>query len=147
MSQLDLWKRSWDPFSPRSLDKFFEDFYTPRMSQQLEKMNMSPSVDVSETKNMYNMKFDLPGVGKDQIKIDLHDNVLTVSGERKEEKKEEDKDKKTYLSEVAYGSFMRSFTFPEGVDAEKAEAKFENGVLTLNIPKKEGNSKRQISIK
>lgn len=147
MSQLDLWKRNWDPFSPRSLDKIFEDFYTPRWSKQNEKAAMSPSVEVNETKNMYTMKFDLPGVPKDQIKIDLHDNMLTVSGERREEKKEEDKDKKTFLSEVSYGSFMRSFTFPEGVDAERTEAKFENGVLSLSIPKKEGNSKRQITIK
>ena len=147
MSQLDLWKRNWDPFTPRALEKMFEDFYTPRWGKQMEKMAMSPTVDVHENKNMYTMKFDLPGVPKDQIKIDLHDNVLTVSGERKEEKKEEDKDKKTYLSEVNYGSFMRSFTFPEGVDAEKSEAKFENGVLTLNIPKKEGAGRRQIAIK
>ncbi len=100
MSQLDLWKRSWDPFSPRSLDKFFEDFYTPNMGKQwgkqMEKMAMSPNVEVHESKNMYNMKFDLPGLTKDQIKIDLHDNVLTVSGERKEEKKEDDKDKKPF---------------------------------------------------
>ncbi len=48
---------------------------------------------------------------------------------------------------MSYGSFVRSFTFPEGIDAERSEAKYENGVLTLNIPKKEGNSKRQITIK
>lgn len=147
MSQIELWKKNWDPFSPRSLGRFFDDFYTPALANKADRVAVSPNVEVHESKNKYSMKFDLPGLTKDQIKIDLHDNVLTVSGERRDEKSEEDKERKTYLSEVSYGSFMRSFTFPEGIDAETSAAKFENGVLTLDIPKKETAAKRQITIK
>lgn len=147
MSQLDLWKKNLDPFSPKSLERLLEDFSPPRWRKEFERVAMTPSVEVHENKSYYTMKFDLPGVPKENIKIDLHDNVLTVSGERKEEKKEEDKEKRTYLSEVQYGAFTRSFTFPEGIDAERSEAKFENGVLSLNIPKKETSSRRQITIK
>ncbi|MCX7978104.1 MAG: Hsp20/alpha crystallin family protein [Bdellovibrionaceae bacterium] len=146
MANLDLWRR-WDPFRDfRSFDRLLEDFYSPRW-KELEKVVMSPSVDLTENKNAYMMKFDLPGVSKDQIKIDLHDNVLTVSGERREEKETDDKDTRCHLREVSYGSFSRSFRFPEAVDAEKAEAKFEDGVLRLTIPKKEGAGKRQITIR
>lgn len=149
MSNLDLWKKNWGDLSAPSkmFDRFFEDFYTPQLKQKFENFQMSPNVEAHETKDQYSFKFDLPGVTKDQIKIDLHENTLTVSGERKEEKKDEQKDRKTHLSEVYYGSFMRSFTLPEGVNAEKAEAKFENGVLFLTVPKKESSLKRQISIK
>jgi HSP20 family protein len=69
------------------------------------------------------MRFDLPGVSKDQIKIDLHENTLTVSGERKTERKEGDAESKKHVSEVYYGSFMRSFTFPQTVDPERVEAR------------------------
>lgn len=152
MSQLDLLRKSWDPFrdltlSTRGFEKLIEDIYSPRFRKESERMTLSPNVEVEENKSAYLMKFDLPGVSKEQIKIDLHDNTLTVSGERREEKKEEDKEQKTHISEVFYGSFSRSFSFPEAVDAERAEAKFENGVLNLSIPKKESSPKRQIAIR
>lgn len=149
MSQLEVWKKQFDPFtewSPgRGLDRFFEDFYT---SPVRKKSDFSPKVHVEENKLAYLLKFDMPGLSKDQIKIDLHEKTLTVSGERHEEKKTADKeDSKLHMSEIYFGSFSRSFQFPESVDAEKTEAKFENGVLTLSLPKKEQTQKRQISIK
>jgi HSP20 family protein len=152
MSQLDLWKKNWEPFRdwgvlPKAMDRWFEDMYTPAQRSRIEKSMVAPTVEVHETQQSYLMKFDLPGLQKDQIKIDLHDNSLSVSGERLEEKKEESTDKKKHLSEVYYGSFYRSFTFPETINAEKVEAKYENGVLSLNIPKKENLGKRQITIK
>ncbi len=153
MSQIDLWKRNWEPFKDmgvfsRGMDRWLEDIYGPSsLRQNLSRNLLSPSVEVQENKNSYQLKFDLPGVSKDQIKIDIHENTLTVSGERREEKKEEDKEKKTHFSEVSYGSFSRNFTFPERIDAEKSEAKFENGVLNLSIPKSEQSSKRQIFVK
>lgn len=151
MANLNFLQKTWDPFKetglmPRNLDRLFEDFYSPRWRKEVDQ-TLSPSVDVKESKVAYALKFDLPGVGKDQVKIDLHDNTLTVSGERREERKEDDKEKKTHLAEVFYGSFSRTFTFPEAVDAERAEAKFENGVLALTIPKKETTMRRQITIK
>lgn len=105
----------------------------------------NPSCEVTETASHYKMKFDIPGVQKDQIKIDLHDNCLTVSGERRDEKKE-DKDRH-HFSEMFYGNFLRSFTFPTKVDPEKVEAKYENGVLNIQIPKNTPTTARQIYVK
>lgn len=155
MSNLDFWRKSYEPFRDsslfsRNLDRVFDDWLmpvSPKYRANLEKVAMSPSCDVTENKTTYTMKFDLPGLTKDQIKIDLHENTLSVSGERREEKKEEDKDRKHHVSEVYYGSFSRSFAFPEPIDAERSDARFENGVLTVTIPKKEGSLRRQISVK
>lgn len=152
MSRLELFKKNWDPFkelglAPRNLEKFFDDFYAPQLKRNPDAVLITPSVDVEESKTQYTLKFDLPGIPKDQIKIDLDEKSLTVSGERREERKEEGADNKTHLSEVYYGSFSRSFTFPESVDAEKSEAKYDTGVLTLNIPKKEVSTKRQITVR
>ncbi|MBX7231016.1 MAG: Hsp20/alpha crystallin family protein [Bdellovibrionales bacterium] len=151
MSRLELWQKNWDPFrefglQPRGVERFFDDLFSNRL-QRNDKNMIQPNVEVHETKNMYLMKFDLPGLNKDQIKVDLHDNTLTVSGERKDKVEGEDKDKKTHFSEVYYGSFLRTFTFPESVDGEKVEAKYENGVLSLSIPKQEASAKRQIAIR
>jgi len=100
-----------------------------------------------EAKDSYMMKFDLPGLTKDQIKIDFYENTLTVSGDRKEEKTTEDKDAKVHYSEMSYGSFTRSFSFPQAVDVEKANAKFDNGVLTVEVPKRDGGNRRQIQVR
>lgn len=150
MSQIELWKKGWNPLSefslvPRGLDRLLEDLYSPQARQRMEKAIVSPGAEVHETKNMYSIKFDLPGVSKEQIKIDLHENTLTVSGERSEERKNDDK--KTHLSEIYYGSFSRSFTFPLSVDAEKVEAKYDKGVLTVDVPKKDATPQRQITIR
>lgn len=151
MSQLELWKKNWEPFKefgqwPRAWDRFFDEIGSSQLRQRADSPMVSPTVDVRETKTHYQMKFDLPGMTKDQIKIDLNDNTLTVSGERNEEKIERSEDKRSHLSEVYYGSFYRSFTFPEAVNAEKSEARYENGVLSLNIPKLETPKKRQVTI-
>ena len=154
MNHLDFW-RSATPFknygrelaSQAFFDKFFDD---ARWMNSTEKESFVPQCQVHETKTAYELKFDLPGIPKEDVKIDLHDNRLTVSGERREEKKSEDKTdggKRTHLSEVYYGSFMRSFTFPTQVDAEKSEARFENGVLMVTVNKKDVPQARQITIK
>ncbi len=157
MSQLDVWKKSWDPFrefglSPRGFDRLWDDLYPQALKMRggpgaslIAAFN--PGAELQEAKDHYTMKFDLPGMGKDQIKIDLQENTLVVSGERKEEKSTEDKEKKTQYSEMSYGSFMRSFTFPQAVDSERAVAKFENGVLTIDIPKRETSNRRQITVR
>lgn len=152
MSQLDLRKRGWNPFGefgviPRGFDRLLEDIYSHQFRQRAEKEVLSPFAEVHETKNIYSVKFDLPGVAKEQIKIDLHENTLTVSGERSDEAKKVNDDKKTHLSEIYFGSFSRSFTFPQPLDAEKVDAKFEKGVLTIDIPKKDAAAQRQIPIR
>ena len=101
----------------------------------------SPKVDVIENENSYEVHLAVPGVSKEDFKIDLNDNTLTISGERKftNEKKE-----KNYHSvETQYGSFRRSFSLPENIDGTKISAKYNNGILELVIPKDEKKALKQ----
>jgi HSP20 family protein len=132
----------------RDLDRFFDQVAWPSLRRgdaDFAKQGFNPSCEVSEDKTGYHLKFDLPGIPKDQIKIDLHENQLTVSGERRSEKKEENK--RQHFSEVFYGSFSRSLTFPSSVDAEKVSASYENGILNIMVPKSEASRTKQITIK
>ncbi len=93
----------------------------------------SPAVDVYEEGKDIVVKADLPGMRKDDLMIDVADNVLTLSGEKRQEEKVEKKD--YYRYESSYGKFSRSFELPGGIDMEKAKAHLENGVLEIRIPK------------
>lgn len=92
-----------------------------------------PAVDIVETANGYEITAELPGIDEKNVEIKYADGTLTIKGEKKEEK--EEKKENYYLSERNYGSFQRSFRVPEGVDADKVEASFKNGVLTVTLPK------------
>ena len=106
----------------------------------------TPKVNTREGEFAYHVDVDLPGVKKEEIKIDVKDNVLSISGERnfKEEVKEED----YYRVETRFGKFSRSFTLPENIDIENIDASAENGVLEVVIPKLEPKeSARKITVK
>ena len=92
-----------------------------------------PAVDVAEKDKEYEITAELPGMDESNIEVKLSNGMLTITGEKKEEKEEKKKD--YYLSERRYGSFERSFQLPEGVDADKIEAKFTKGVLKVVLPK------------
>lgn len=96
----------------------------------------SPSVNVYENKNDFEIEVAAPGLDKKDFHIDLKDNVLTISSEKKEEKEEKD-DNKIVMCEFNYTSFSRSFRVPEGVDANKIKASHKNGVLKISLPKRE----------
>ena len=104
-----------------------------------------PSVDVFETPESIVLKADLPDVKKDEVDISIENNTLTIQGERKLE--QEVNEKNFYRMERSYGSFSRSFTLPPTVAGDKAEAVFDNGVLTLTLPKREESKPRQIKVK
>ncbi len=103
-----------------------------------------PAMDVVETGDHYVLTADLPGLKPEDVDIEVADRVLTVSGERKSET-ETTKDG-YHRVERAFGSFKRSVTLPEGVNAEAVEAAFENGVLEIRIPKPEARKPRKISV-
>ena len=92
-----------------------------------------PAMDLAETEESYVLRADLPGVTEDDVKIELEENVLTISGERRSER--EDRFDGVRRVERAHGSFSRSLTLPSGVDAEKIAASFANGVLEVTVPK------------
>jgi HSP20 family protein len=130
--------------SPSSdlLRPFFEDMLTPfgRMGSSMR----VPDTDVVESQDGIRVVTELPGMKPDEVEVSLENNVLTISGEKQGER---EKDEDTYhLSERRWGRFSRSFVLPREVDQERIEAKFENGVLTVNVPKSEKARRRRIEI-
>lgn len=93
----------------------------------------SPAVDVAEKEKAYEVTAELPGMDATNIDVQFANGMLTIKGEKKEEKEEKKKD--YYLSERSYGSFQRSFRVPDGVETDKIEASFKNGILTVRLPK------------
>lgn len=123
-------------------DEFFNDFGLGRTTRSLS--NWNPSTDVYETKDNYVFKLEVPGMDKDDVKIEFHNNTLTIKGERKKE--EEVKDENYHRIERFSGSFSRSFTLPGEADAGKINASMKNGILELQIPKAEEKKARTIPI-
>lgn len=103
-----------------------------------------PDFEVKETKDSFIFKADLPGVEEKDINITLAENMLTISGKREEERREEED--RYYAYERTYGTFTRTFTLPLGVDSEKAQAEFKNGVLTIRVPKRAESQPKRILV-
>ena len=104
-----------------------------------------PAMDVIESEDHLVITAELPGMAKDAVKITIENGVLTLSGEKKFEHEEEHKD--FHSMERRYGAFHRSVTLPRQLDADKAEASFENGVVTIRIPRSEEAKPKQLEIK
>ena len=104
----------------------------------------APRFDVKETKDAYVIKADLPGVKEEQVDVSLSGNLLTINGKREEEHREEGEN--YYAMERSSGSFARSFTLPENVDAEGVSADLKSGVLTVQIPKRPESQPKKIAI-
>jgi len=105
----------------------------------------SPSVDVSETKDSFIVKAELPGLGAKDVDVSISGDILTIKGEKK--RQEEEKDEHHYRAERYYGSFQRTFRLPASVQGDKIEATFDKGVLKVTLPKVEEAKKKQIEIK
>jgi HSP20 family protein len=129
----------------RAIDRVpfaFDDFFKPwnewfdNESTNLwgRAMNI-PAVNVAEHKDQYMVELAVPGMKKDDFKIDVDGNILTISSEKEETK--EEKEKKFTRKEYNYSSFSRSFTLPDEVNMEKIDAKYENGILKIALPRKE----------
>jgi len=128
------------------MDRVFEDFFGPRRRGLIPwEGEWTPSMDVAETAEQVVVKAEVPGIDPKDINISLQGDVLTVKGEKKSER--EEKEENYHLVERSYGAFSRSVTLPAAVDAEKIEAKYEKGVLTITCPKKEVVKPKQIEIK
>ena len=119
----------WNPF--REMDEMFRTYRLPRETGPLA--DFTPAVDISEKDKEYLVKAQLPGVKKDDVRIEFMNGVLTLTGERKFEK--EEKDEKTHRIESAFGAFARTFVVPEDVLTEKIAADFKDGILFVHLPK------------
>ncbi len=129
-----------------SFPALFDDFFKPWNEwfdgNGIMKHTLTvPAVNISEEKEHYKITMAAPGMKKDDFKVDVDGNMMTISAATEEEK--EEKDKKYTRKEYNYSSFSRSFTLPEEVNKDKVAAKYDNGVLTLTLPKKEEATTRK----
>ena len=132
----------------REFDRLFESFFPTRPTnsdEALESAVWVPRADLAETEDAYFIHLDLPGLGKDDVEINIHDGTLSISGERRHEETEEDR---TFVRvERSYGRFYRAFTLPQTIDAQGIQATFEDGVLSIHVPKAEELKPRRIDIR
>ncbi len=119
----------------RVFDSFFQRFHNLLPASFGKNALLKPNVDIHENKKNYKISVEVPGVEENDIKLELQDGILTVSGEKKYEK--EDKDENTHFVERSYGSFRRVLALPQDIDQEAIDAKFRNGVLTITVPRKQ----------
>ena len=124
--------------------RLFETFLTETQGEEVSNRNWVPPVDIQETEEGYRLQAELPGLTKEDIDITLENNILRLSGERKFER--DVKKESFHRVERTYGTFSRAFTLPQQVNAEGVQAGFENGVLTILVPKAEQAKPRKISI-
>ena len=133
------------PSSPMSVfDQLFNDFALPR-GQWAAVAQYAPAADVLENQNEIKVKVDLPGHDPKSVQVKLEDGVLTIQSERKQERQEQQEG--VLRAERSYGAFARSFSLPDTVDPQRVEARFDNGVLTVTLPKREETKPRAIEVK
>ncbi len=152
----------WRPFADlrRQIDRLFDDFQWgswPTLGRTVFDMEpfwrgevswgKAPAVDVAERDNGYEVTAELPGMDASNVEVKFADGVLSIKGEKKEEKEEKKKD--YVMSERRFGSFQRSFRLPDGIDPDKIAAEFKNGILTVTLPKtaEAQKSEKKITIK
>ena len=141
----------WNPFGEINtfndrMDRFFrEDFFpSEKMAKEWNMVNWKPAVDIYEDDNAIVIKAELPGVDKKDIEVEVKDRVLTLKGERNYE--DEVKEDNYYRKERAYGKFSRAFTLPAGMEPERIDADFKDGVLKITVPKPEEKKSKKISV-
>ena len=138
---------TWDPF--RDLGIIEKLFNRSAAGGNGDKETMTvtqwaPLVDITEDEKEYTVQAELPDLKKEEVKVTVENGQLTISGERKVEK--EEKGKKFHRVERSYGSFLRSFTLPEGVNGEKVVADFKDGLLKVHLPKDESARPKSIEV-
>jgi HSP20 family protein len=140
----------WNPFSELEdvsyrLNSLFGRLPARAESGQLALSDWTPSVDISETDAAYLIKAEIPEVGKENVKVTLQDGMLTIAGERKQEK--EEKNKKFHRIERSFGSFTRSFRVPDDADANAVTAQFKDGMLNVTLPKSGKHESKSVNVK
>jgi HSP20 family protein len=141
----------WNPWNElvslrERMNRVFDDslFRSDRRDDLMAMGTWSPAVDMFEKDDKVVIKAELPGLDKKDISLDLKNGVLTLKGERKHEN--EVKEENYYRREMSCGKFIRSFTLPGDVDADKIKAEFQNGLLTVEVPKPEEHKPKQIQV-
>jgi HSP20 family protein len=146
-SMFDRYLRNWPSVGQLLQWPEFEPFRSLEIPERLKHWGATPRIDVSETDKSYELTAEIPGMEEKDVEVTLTENMLTINGEKHEER--EEKEKNYHVRERRYGSFHRTFTVPPDVDANKISAQFAKGVLTVSLPKtkKPRGKRRQISIR
>jgi HSP20 family protein len=139
----------WEPFrdmlaSQREFDRLFREAFSPAADGELSTRTWAPPVDIYENGDSLVLKAELPGVNPDDVDIRVENNTLYLKGERKFEK--EVKEQNYHRVERSYGSFTRTFSLPNSIDADKVGANYTDGVLVLTMPKKEEAKPKTIKV-
>lgn len=129
-----------DPFSTE-VNRLFNTLLAPESARG---QRWTPAMDLVEADDHYLLRADLPGMGEEDVAIEINDNVLTISGERRDEQKETSQG--WHRVERTFGSFSRSLTLPEGIDPDAVTAAFDRGVLSITVPKPEQRKPRRVQI-
>jgi HSP20 family protein len=141
----------WDPFRNVAtlqdrINRLFEDAF-PRSRDIDDDVSMCawrPAVDIYETENGLVLKAELPGVKKEDVSVEIKDNILTLKGERIEDKRVDEEN--YYRRERCFGTFQRSFNLEQNIQPDKIKAKFKNGVLEVEIPRPEEEKPKKVSV-
>lgn len=128
----------------KNIEDVFDDFFSFKPTT-LFQSGWMPKMDVEQQDNVIKIKAEMPGLSEKDINVTLADNVLTISGEKKNEK-EEKKDGKSIISERFFGSFSREIRLPKGVKDDEIKADFKNGVLSIDVPLSEAKMPKKITI-
>lgn len=130
----------------REINRLFDGFLQGGAKDEDFGLSLwTPAVDIAEQEDDYVVKVELPGMSKDDVKITLESNILTIRGEKKQEK--DLKEENYHRIERSYGSFQRSFTLPTTVKSDKIDASYKDGILTITLPKMEEAKPKQIEVK
>ena len=147
-----VWEMTpWKPFRElermrREMDRLWDSFFEGRPGKKVEEVaEWSPTLDVSETKNDLVVKAEIPGIDPKDIDISLANEMLTIKGEKKQEKEEQEEN--YHLAERSYGSFARTIRLPREVQSDKISASYRNGILKVTLPKSEEAKKKEVKIK
>jgi HSP20 family protein len=147
-NNISRWEPSREMMTLReAMDRLFNDAFTRPLSTMREggSTGSSPAIDMYQTDNEVVVKAALPGIKPEEVQISVNDDILTIRGETKHD--EEQKNQSWHIRERGWGAFERSVTLPSGVVADRANADFENGILTITLPKSEKAKPKTITIK
>ena len=139
----------WDPFKELAtlrdeVDRLFDTFFGRLPTIEIDK-RWVPAINLEETEDEYIVSAELPGMNKDDIKVKVTEDGITISGERKMEK--EEKGKTYHRIEMTYGSFKRTISFPDEVVPDKAKATYKDGILRVTVPKSQKSKPKEVEIK
>ncbi|HOT45365.1 MAG TPA: Hsp20/alpha crystallin family protein [Spirochaetota bacterium] len=128
-----------------ALSTVFDDFFR-MVPADLLGSEVFPKLDVHEDDKAVHVKAEIPGLDEKDLNVTLKENMLTIAGEKKEEKTEEDKSRNYYYCERSFGSFSRTIVLPEGIKADEVKANYKNGILDIELPKEEAAQPKKINV-